>query len=278
MCQYSSVDGFSNDWHFVHLGTRAVGGAALVLTEASAVTADGRISPHDLGIYDDRHVDGLARIASASSTRRRRSPARSSRTPDGRRAPRDPGMAAAPCSIVEGGWQPVGPTADAVCRQLPDAARAGRGRHRRDRRGVQGRRPARARGRLRRRRAARGARLPDSRISLTARQHADRRLRRVVRQPRPPVSRDRRRRAGGLARAPAAVRPDLGDRLEGGRLGSRAGGRTRAAASRARRRSGRLLVWRRGVTISRSRSVPATRCRSPSASAATPACRPAPSG
>src|ERR1700720_2867307 len=60
MCQYSSVDGFSTDWHYVHLGTRAVGGAAMVFTEASAVTADGRISPQDLGIYDDRHVDGLA--------------------------------------------------------------------------------------------------------------------------------------------------------------------------------------------------------------------------
>src|SRR3954469_25118587 len=61
MCQYSSADGFSNDWHFVHLGTRAAGGAALVMTEASAVTADGRISPQDLGIYKDAHVEGLAR-------------------------------------------------------------------------------------------------------------------------------------------------------------------------------------------------------------------------
>src|SRR3954471_20491329 len=60
MCQYSSVDGFSNDWHFVHLATRAVGGAALVFTEATAVTADGRISPQDLGIYDEAHVPGLA--------------------------------------------------------------------------------------------------------------------------------------------------------------------------------------------------------------------------
>jgi 2,4-dienoyl-CoA reductase-like NADH-dependent reductase (Old Yellow Enzyme family) len=55
MCEYSSRDGFANDWHLVHLGSRAVGGAGLVLTEASAVTADGRISPQDLGIYDDAH-------------------------------------------------------------------------------------------------------------------------------------------------------------------------------------------------------------------------------
>jgi 2,4-dienoyl-CoA reductase-like NADH-dependent reductase (Old Yellow Enzyme family) len=63
MCQYSSVDGFANDWHLVHLGSRAVGGAAVVFTEATAVTADGRISPQDLGIWSDAHVDGVARMA-----------------------------------------------------------------------------------------------------------------------------------------------------------------------------------------------------------------------
>jgi 2,4-dienoyl-CoA reductase-like NADH-dependent reductase (Old Yellow Enzyme family) len=62
MCEYSSVDGFANDWHFVHLGTRAVGGAGLVMTEATAVVPEGRISPQDLGIWSDDHVDLLARI------------------------------------------------------------------------------------------------------------------------------------------------------------------------------------------------------------------------
>src|ERR687890_473471 len=62
MCEYSSVDGFSNEWHLVHLGSRAVGGAALVMTEATAVTAPGRISPQDLGLYDGGHAPGLARI------------------------------------------------------------------------------------------------------------------------------------------------------------------------------------------------------------------------
>lgn len=62
MCQYSSQDGFANDWHLVHLGSRAVGGASLVMTEASAVTADGRISPGDLGIYKDAHIEMLSRI------------------------------------------------------------------------------------------------------------------------------------------------------------------------------------------------------------------------
>jgi 2,4-dienoyl-CoA reductase-like NADH-dependent reductase (Old Yellow Enzyme family) len=62
MCEYSSEDGFANDWHLVHLGSRAVGGAGTVLTEATAVTADGRISPSDLGIWKDAHIENLARI------------------------------------------------------------------------------------------------------------------------------------------------------------------------------------------------------------------------
>ncbi|MBJ6762876.1 NADH:flavin oxidoreductase/NADH oxidase [Myxococcaceae bacterium JPH2] len=62
MCQYSSEDGFANDWHQVHLGSRAVGGAGLVLTEATAVEAIGRISPKDLGLWKDAQVERLARI------------------------------------------------------------------------------------------------------------------------------------------------------------------------------------------------------------------------
>ena len=64
MCQYSSQDGYANDWHFVHLGSRAVGGAGLVLTEATAVLPEGRISPQDLGIWDDGHIEMLSRIVS----------------------------------------------------------------------------------------------------------------------------------------------------------------------------------------------------------------------
>jgi 2,4-dienoyl-CoA reductase-like NADH-dependent reductase (Old Yellow Enzyme family) len=62
MCQYSSEDGFSNDWHLVHLGSRAVGGAGLVFTEAAAVLAEGRITPQDLGLWKDDHIAGLKRI------------------------------------------------------------------------------------------------------------------------------------------------------------------------------------------------------------------------
>src|SRR5271169_2857195 len=63
MCQYSCVNGLANDWHFVHLGSRAVGGAGLVFTEAAAVVPEGRISPQDLGIWTDAHAEPLARVA-----------------------------------------------------------------------------------------------------------------------------------------------------------------------------------------------------------------------
>jgi 2,4-dienoyl-CoA reductase-like NADH-dependent reductase (Old Yellow Enzyme family) len=63
MCQYSAQDGLANDWHLVHLGSRAVGGAGTVIVEATAVEARGRISPGDMGIWSDRHMEPLARIA-----------------------------------------------------------------------------------------------------------------------------------------------------------------------------------------------------------------------
>jgi 2,4-dienoyl-CoA reductase-like NADH-dependent reductase (Old Yellow Enzyme family) len=62
MCEYSSVDGFANDWHLVHLGSRAVGGAALIITEATAVSPEGRITPDDLGLWKDEHTDKLKQI------------------------------------------------------------------------------------------------------------------------------------------------------------------------------------------------------------------------
>lgn len=62
MCEYSSVDGFANDWHLVHLGSRAVGGAGLIITEATAVSPEGRITPNDLGLWKDEHIEFLKRI------------------------------------------------------------------------------------------------------------------------------------------------------------------------------------------------------------------------
>jgi 2,4-dienoyl-CoA reductase-like NADH-dependent reductase (Old Yellow Enzyme family) len=118
MCEYSSVDGFSNDWHLVHLGSRAVGGAALVMTEATAVTDGGRISPHDLGIYDDGHIAGLARIVRfihGQKTLAGMQLAHAGRKGSCKRPwegggviPRD-----------SGGWEPVGPTAEPFASNYP---------------------------------------------------------------------------------------------------------------------------------------------------------------
>jgi 2,4-dienoyl-CoA reductase-like NADH-dependent reductase (Old Yellow Enzyme family) len=108
MCQYSSVDGFASDWHLVHLGSRAVGGAALVFTEATAVTAEGRISPEDLGIWRDEHVDQLGRIVRFIHAQRTAAGIQIAHA--GRK-----GSTAAPwrgglgVPLDSGGWPPVGP-------------------------------------------------------------------------------------------------------------------------------------------------------------------------
>ncbi|WP_281297871.1 NADH:flavin oxidoreductase/NADH oxidase [Flavobacterium limnophilum] len=62
MCQYSAIDGFANDWHLVHLGSRASGGAALIIQEATSVSPKGRISPSDLGLWKDEHIEKLQAI------------------------------------------------------------------------------------------------------------------------------------------------------------------------------------------------------------------------
>ncbi|HEX3356337.1 MAG TPA: NADH:flavin oxidoreductase/NADH oxidase [Tepidisphaeraceae bacterium] len=110
MCQYSCEDGFATDWHLVHLGSRAVGGAGLVIAEATGVEARGRISPNDLGIWKDEHVEPLARAARfveaqgavagiqiAHAGRK----ASTSRPWEGHRAVED----------GRGGWEPIGPSA-----------------------------------------------------------------------------------------------------------------------------------------------------------------------
>jgi 2,4-dienoyl-CoA reductase-like NADH-dependent reductase (Old Yellow Enzyme family) len=109
MCQYSSEDGFATDWHLVHLGGRAVGGAALVFTEATAVTAEGRISPQDLGIYDDRHVEALARIV--RFVKGQGAAAGIQLAHAGRKASTRPPWAGTGAILpADGGWEPIGPT------------------------------------------------------------------------------------------------------------------------------------------------------------------------
>jgi 2,4-dienoyl-CoA reductase-like NADH-dependent reductase (Old Yellow Enzyme family) len=106
MCEYSSVDGFADDWHVVHLGSRAVGGAALVITEAAAVTADGRISPQDLGIWDDSHIDALSRITRFIDGQG--SVAGIQLAHAGRKASMHrPWGGSGPVAPADGGWRPV---------------------------------------------------------------------------------------------------------------------------------------------------------------------------
>jgi 2,4-dienoyl-CoA reductase-like NADH-dependent reductase (Old Yellow Enzyme family) len=110
MCQYSAAGGVVNDWHVVHLGSRAVGGAGLVMTEATAVEARGRISPADLGIWDDAHVAGLSRLAGFIAA--------SGAVPGiqlahaGRKASTAaPWTGGAPVAAADGGWAVVAPSA-----------------------------------------------------------------------------------------------------------------------------------------------------------------------
>jgi 2,4-dienoyl-CoA reductase-like NADH-dependent reductase (Old Yellow Enzyme family) len=109
MCEYSCEDGFANDWHLVHLGSRAVGGAAMVITEAAAVEPRGRISPADLGLWKDAHIENLARIA--SFIRRQGAAPGIQLAHAGRKAStRVPWEGGAVIPESEGGWQPVAPS------------------------------------------------------------------------------------------------------------------------------------------------------------------------
>ena len=111
MCQYSAVDGMPDDWHLVHLGARAVGGAGVVLTEATAVSPEGRISPQDTGIWDDGQARAWARIVTfvkAQGALAGVQLAHAGRKGSSRR-PWEGRGAVAP---EDGGWVPVGPTAD----------------------------------------------------------------------------------------------------------------------------------------------------------------------
>jgi 2,4-dienoyl-CoA reductase-like NADH-dependent reductase (Old Yellow Enzyme family) len=109
MCQYSSVDGFANDWHLVHLGARAQGGPALVMLEAAAVLAEGRISSADLGIWKDAHIPMLARIAEFIHSQGVRAGMQLAHA--GRKASRTaPFGGERALSPKEGTWQPLAPS------------------------------------------------------------------------------------------------------------------------------------------------------------------------
>jgi 2,4-dienoyl-CoA reductase-like NADH-dependent reductase (Old Yellow Enzyme family) len=115
MCQYSSRDGFSSDWHVVHIGSRAVGGAGLVIMEASAVSPEGRISPGDHGIWKDAHIEKLHQITTFCHTQK--VPAGIQLAHAGRKASMsepwvvDKVTGEKLVPIAEGGWETFAPSA-----------------------------------------------------------------------------------------------------------------------------------------------------------------------
>jgi 2,4-dienoyl-CoA reductase-like NADH-dependent reductase (Old Yellow Enzyme family) len=118
MCQYSSQDGFANDWHLVHLGGRATGGAGLVFAEASAVTAEGRITAEDLGIWKDAHIEFLSRIVrflKSQGTVPGMQIAHAGRKGSTQR----PWEGSSKVSVADGGWVPVAPSAVAFSDTYP---------------------------------------------------------------------------------------------------------------------------------------------------------------
>ncbi|MFL5342187.1 MAG: oxidoreductase, partial [Gemmataceae bacterium] len=109
MCQYSAAEGMANDWHLVHLGSRAAGGCGLVFVEATAVTRDGRITPGDMGIWSDRHIEPLARIARFVQSQGAVPGIQLAHA--GRKASCDlPWKGGAPLPAAAGGWPVVGPS------------------------------------------------------------------------------------------------------------------------------------------------------------------------
>jgi 2,4-dienoyl-CoA reductase-like NADH-dependent reductase (Old Yellow Enzyme family) len=111
MCQYSCADdGLATDWHLVHLGARAAGGAGLVISEATAVTAEGRISPADLGLWSDRHIEPLARIA-RFITSQGAAPGIQLAHAGRKGSTRAPAVGKGVITAGDGGWTPLAPSA-----------------------------------------------------------------------------------------------------------------------------------------------------------------------
>src|SRR5262249_6176050 len=110
MCQYSADEGLANDWHLVHIGSRAAGGVGLVIVEATGVTAEGRITPKDMGIWGEQHIEPLAAIARFVHSKGAMAGIQLAHA--GRKAScQPPWQGGALITPEAGGWSPVAPSA-----------------------------------------------------------------------------------------------------------------------------------------------------------------------
>ena len=217
MCQYSAQEGLANDWHLVHLGSRAVGGAGLVIVEATAVLPEGRITADDLGIWSDAHVEPLHRITRFIESQGAVAGVQLAHA--GRKASTwRPWLGKhGSVPIGDGGWIPVAPSA---IRSIPSTRPRGpeRGADRGAGAGLRTRRRALPGCRLQGRGGACGPRLPVASVPLAAVEPASRPVRRLLREPHPPASAGHRRGAQGLAGRVAIIRAAVRHRLGGGWL------------------------------------------------------------
>ena len=245
MCQYSSDDGAANDWHLIHLGGLALSGAGMLCIEATAVEPEGRITPSDLGLYDDRTEAALRRGPGGRPEILAHSGG------DAARARRPQGvepraLAGRPADRTGRGWLAAGGTVGgAAARARAAPGRARRGRARPHPRGF--RRDGQACGGARHRcaRDPQRARLSAARVPLADLQPPHRRVWRHARES--PALPARRLRGGARrgSRRHARGRSGVRDRLGRGRLGHRAGVRLRRGAEEARRGLDRRVFRRR---------------------------------
>ena len=240
MDQYSAVDGMPTDWHLVHLGSRATGGAGLVFTEMVCVSADARITLGCTGLYDDaqeaaykRIVDFVHANSAAKFCLQLGHAGRKGATKlmwEGMDQP-----------LAEGALADHLGLADSVLSAQPGAARNDPRRHGQGRGGLRASRRARPTRRLRHARTALRARLSAGELHLAAHEQAHRRIRRLIGEPPALPARSFPRAAQGVAGRKADVGAHLGDRLGGGRPDRRRCGRGRARLRRSRLRPDRRV-------------------------------------
>ena len=253
MCEYSSTDGFANDWHLVHLGSRAVGGAGLIMTEAAAVTAEGRISPGDLGIWKDEHVEFLGRITRFIHSQG--SVAGIQLAHAGRKAstyrPWD-GDGAVP--EAAGGWKKVvAPSAIPFAGNYLMPRGPDPGGNSGNCTGICASSRPRSGSGIPRGGDSRGPWVPDLRVSFAPRKSAHRRVWWLVREPHPRAARSGSGGARNVAGAGAIIRAHFGDRLGGRWMDPRRIRGACQAPERFRCGPGRLFLRRKRATCQNSR-------------------------